>query len=286
MTASEFSNQFDVLYNNITSNQAPGLNEYEKSVFLTKAQNELVKNYFLPQSNPKQAGFDGNPKRQIDFSKLIVSRNAAYVHLSYEEPYPDPRGFMFSFSDFDSEDAETPMPILYLINESIQLLDETQVVANKKTEGIRQIIALDYTEYTRLMSKPFKEPLKNQAWRLMAGKNSNGSTLVNVVLTSADKSVYGAEDHQGSEYFLPRINYKLRYVKYPIPIILTDLSASFSDLSIEGKQGTAAEGYAEGFCCELDESIHEEILQRAVELAKVAWEGNVQTVVEAGNRSE
>ena len=35
MTITEFSNQFDVLYNNITSNQAPGLNEYEKSVFLT-----------------------------------------------------------------------------------------------------------------------------------------------------------------------------------------------------------------------------------------------------------
>jgi len=37
MTVEEFSNQFDVLFNNITSNAAPGLNEYEKSVFLTKA---------------------------------------------------------------------------------------------------------------------------------------------------------------------------------------------------------------------------------------------------------
>ena len=38
MTLAEFSDQFDVLYNNITSNQAPGLNEYEKSVVLTKAE--------------------------------------------------------------------------------------------------------------------------------------------------------------------------------------------------------------------------------------------------------
>ena len=37
MTTPEFSNEFDVLYNNIMSNAAPGLNEYEKSVFLTKA---------------------------------------------------------------------------------------------------------------------------------------------------------------------------------------------------------------------------------------------------------
>ena len=43
MTNNEFSNEFDVLYQNITSNQAPGLDEYEKSVFLSKAQDEIVK---------------------------------------------------------------------------------------------------------------------------------------------------------------------------------------------------------------------------------------------------
>lgn len=46
MTIQEFSNQFDVLFNNITSNEAPGVNEYEKSIFLTKAQDEVVKNHF------------------------------------------------------------------------------------------------------------------------------------------------------------------------------------------------------------------------------------------------
>lgn len=33
MTNLEFSNQFEVLYNNITSNQAPGLDNYEKVYF-------------------------------------------------------------------------------------------------------------------------------------------------------------------------------------------------------------------------------------------------------------
>lgn len=46
MTNLEFSREFDILYNNITSNQAPSLNSYEKSVFLTEAeeqyQQELV----------------------------------------------------------------------------------------------------------------------------------------------------------------------------------------------------------------------------------------------------
>lgn len=42
MTLKEFSLEFDILYDNISSNQAPGLTEYEKSVFLTQAQDALV----------------------------------------------------------------------------------------------------------------------------------------------------------------------------------------------------------------------------------------------------
>ena len=41
-TCEEWSLEFDLLYQNITSNQAPGLNEYEKSVFLTRAQEAVV----------------------------------------------------------------------------------------------------------------------------------------------------------------------------------------------------------------------------------------------------
>lgn len=42
MTPTEFSTEFDILYNNLASNAAPPLNEYEKSVFLTKAQLDIV----------------------------------------------------------------------------------------------------------------------------------------------------------------------------------------------------------------------------------------------------
>ena len=70
MTLPEFNTNFDLLYNNIASNQAPGLDEYEKSVFLTNAQLELVKNYFNPKGNKYQEGFDQSPKRQLDFSTI------------------------------------------------------------------------------------------------------------------------------------------------------------------------------------------------------------------------
>lgn len=51
MTTQEFSNEFDVLYNNIMSNSAPGLNEYEKSVLLTQAQEALVLDIYNGQFN-------------------------------------------------------------------------------------------------------------------------------------------------------------------------------------------------------------------------------------------
>ena len=53
------------------------------------------------------------------------------------------------------------------------------------------------------------------------------------------------------------------------------------DLSINGE--------TEMMTCELNDIVHEAILQRAVELAKIAYGGNLQEatqVVEMGKRSE
>jgi len=36
----------------------------------------------------------------------------------------------------------------------------------------------------------------------------------------------------------------------------------------------------------LPEELHEEILQRAVEIAKGVWQGDIQSTIELGNRSE
>lgn len=254
------SNLFDVLYNNITSNQAPGLNEYEKSVFLTKAQDEIVKNYFLPQSNPKQAGFDGNPKRQIDFSMLMSE--AVGIDMQQSQGSVDPRAITYKM----------PNDIMYIINESIIFTSNE----GQDIEGIRQVIPLSYEEYTRLMSKPFKYPLKQQAWRIMVKPASVPAVpYADVILTNTDKAMY-----TGSGY---DIIYKIRYVMRPVPIILVNLTDNFGeDLKIHGIS-TASD-------CMLDPEIHEEIVQRAVELAKVAWTAtgndNAQMVLQAGQRSE
>lgn len=42
MTNKEFDTQFDIFYNNIASNAAPSVTPYEKSVFLTQAQRDII----------------------------------------------------------------------------------------------------------------------------------------------------------------------------------------------------------------------------------------------------
>lgn len=288
MTVTEFSNQFDLLFNNITSNQAPGLNEYEKSVFLTKAQDEVVKNYFEvdSQGNTVKKGFDDTAIRQMDFSDLIMSKSfteAQSSDKSYLEPDVDPRALVYKISKSDG--------VYIIINESLNLMDHQE--GRSIVKGIRQVIPVKYTEYMRLMSKPFKEPLKNTAWRIISkGRegdadvdtttgdptltDKNVSSKIEIVTTSADRNKYRKNGERDT------IVYNIRYVKRPRPIILTDLSDTFGeDLTING--------YNKAMTCELNESTHEAILQRAVELAKVAWAGNLneaQLEVEAGKRSE
>ena len=267
MDITEFSNQFDVLYNNITSNQAPGLNEYEKSVFLTKAQNEIVKNYFTANSkgNNIGQGFDDSAKRQADFSCLMktwTTTSPSSLPSGCEKI--DPRSTIYTY----------PPDVFIIINEAL--------ASNSTTNSLNvyQVIPLRYDEYTRLMSKPYKRPLKNQAWRL--------------INYGADSTKY-AELIAGPNITFSSFNYRVRYIRFPHPIIVGDLDGLSIDNHVYNEDESeyiAPDGTAHGKCagCELDPIIHEDILQRAVELAKVAWtatgQDNAQMVLQAGQRSE
>ena len=238
MTNPEFSNEFDVLYNNIMSNAAPGLDEYEKSVFLTKAQDEIVKNYFNPKGNKYQEGFDGNEKRQIDFSMILRSKSIS-------------TGFSNGTFDDRSKAITLPSDILMILNEYVL------VTRDDSTQKVRlTIVPLEYKEYSRLMSKPYKRPLKWQAWRLL--NNSSVSHSAEIITGPNDTLV----------------SYNIRYIKRPQAIILTNL------------EGVTLDGKNRQQTCELDPILHQEILQRAVELAKAAYTGDVNSQVQMGQRSE
>ena len=233
----EFSNEFDVLYNNTMSNAAPGLNEYEKSVFLTKSQEEIVKNHFNPNGNKYREGLDDSPKRQIDFSELIKVA---------EGTIKDSPSTTF---DKRAKVYDLPEDVFIVINESVET-----------DKGPKQILPISYTEYTRLMSKPYKEPVKYQAWRLITTSVNN---ITVELIVNSNETI--------SEY-------KVRYIRRPAPIITADLSSDYGDVSINGKSEISE--------CELNPTIHQEILQRAVELAKSAYIGDISSTVQLGERSE
>lgn len=350
MTVEEMDNMFDVLYNNITSNQAPGLNAYEKSIFLTKAQDEIVKNYFSPKSkgNNLQEGFDDSPKRQIDFSKIMETMTTTV----FGTPTFDARSNVKSVA-FKKK-------MMLIINEVVDVVRST----NNDSTITLQVVPVKYDEYSRLMSKPYKRPLKYQAWRLITNnaiyvedkvsnlysylrseglikssftyeafrehfpdgitKDSEVTEEITTMISvsgseirwyiSIDGYCLSSEDTIGTNVAIKFTanqraailaliqeaqkttgeslsvmelipgpsdtitKYTVRYIRRPNPIIVADLDG----LTIEGED-TISE-------CELDDSIHEEIVQRAVELAKIAWtttgQDNVQLVMQAGQRSE
>lgn len=238
MTNPEFEDQFDVLYNSITSNQAPGLDIYEKSVFLTKAQDEVIKSYFDPRSNKVMEGFDGSERRQIDFSR--ITKTGSFD--TFEDALYDPRG--------NSKSTTIPSDVLMFLNERVEVTR-----AGSTNPVYLTVIPIQYNEYNRLMSKPFKRPLYYQAWRVL---NYSDASKADLVVGPSDIIT----------------KYSIRYVRRPNPIVLGDLEG----LSIEGVSNNSE--------CEVDPILHPEILQRAVEFAKAVYIGDLQSQIALGQASQ
>lgn len=228
----EWSVEFDVMWNNLMSNQAPGLNEYEKSVCLTNAQEQLVLDYLSPKTNIKGEGFDDGLIRQSDFSTLIVTDvMASFTPTKKLDARPTTKYYKYPASD-----------ILIVLNEMC-----TETVNDRTLNYV--VVPISYDEYMRLMSKPFKYPLKGQAWRLISGL----STTPTVELVAR---------------FSGTVTYVLRYVRRPAPIILGYAGHTISP-TIENLDGSTQTASSQP--CELPEHLHQEILRRAVNLAKTAW---------------
>jgi len=304
----EFADQFDVLYNNVTSNQAPGLNAYEKSIFLTKAQDDIIKSYFNPKENKTFEGFDGSEKRQIDFSMLIRTKKLSigYNLKDGKIDYTSPEDKYIPYLDnhnnsirINIEDVittthkikkEIPLykknidkdgnityeeygstlqeldsvtlkePIMFIINEFVDV-SRHHIIEDSKTDKLKgdvrcSVIPLTYDEYAKMMSKPYKRPAQYQTWRLIVDADE---CFELIPATSTDKI----------------IDYFIRYVKRPNPIILEDIK----------DDNVTINGVSEQTTCELDPILYPEIIQRAVELAKAHYQGDLATIIQVGANS-
>ena len=225
MTNKEFAYEFDIKYNSIAGPSAPGLNLYEKSVFLTASQLELVKTYIGPL-NKYGDSFEGSSKRRADLRELVSHYETTPVKA------------VDGITD-NSYEVKLPENLFITVYE----------VGYFKPQGCDdslklEIVPVKYDELNSYLENPFRGPLKERGLRV---DRETGNTR------RAELIVFDGID-----------SYKIRYIKYPSPIVLTNLGGiSTLPLSIDG--------VVEETPCELDEELHREILDRAVELAMLSY---------------
>ena len=225
MTVAEFSTEFDILYDNISSSSAPGLDVYEKSVYLTTAQFEIVKAAYCGY-NPLKRSFEGDEQKRRELSELVKDfKSAAFITSSK------------SLST-KSKLVNIPADVMYIVYEAADLSN------NCGKRVTVEVNPISYDDLNSSMKNPFRKPNGKRVFRLDISKDA---TLKNVELVSE----------------VPLISYSMRYVKYPSPIVLANFEL---DASVAGL-GLTVNGLNQIKQCELDESIHREILNRAVELA-------------------
>ncbi len=247
MTTLEFSNEFDISYDNVASKNAPGLDLYEKSVYLTRAQLELVKNKYNPKGNKYNSGFEGSQKRINDLKELV-------------EPYSSSTFFQNSNNiSSTAKFTKVPNDLFLIIYENIEFDTTNTCLQNRKIK----VVPKTHDEYNRQISNPFKKPSEELVWRLEISKQGE------------DKIVE-------IESTIPVKNYYCRYIKFPKPIILTDLSSGdFTEM------GLSIDGFTNEQGCELHESVHPEIINRAVEMAVLDYkDGRLESKVQLNLRNE
>ena len=226
MTTQEFSNEFDVLYNNIMSNKAPGLDEYEKSIFLTLAQEALVTELYN--------SFENNEAASRYLNNLVTNYTVV----------PDLNNA--SATGIPTYSVKLPKELMYIVYENAFIDDngEYRAHASEKKTDI-SVVTLD--SLPRIYDNPFKGPSNKRTLRINSG-NDNIE-----LITMEDKAV---------------TKYNAKYIRRPNPIILTDLDSIDSEISINGITSQTE--------CELDSTLHIQILTNAVTLAKQAFVNNTR----------
>lgn len=158
MTVQEFSNEFDILFNNITSNQAPGLDEYEKSVFLTNAQEEVVLSLYNGK-NQFGDSFEKTEELRRNLSSLMHTESLT-KDISLDTIHA-----LSTKSSF----YKLPLDLWFITYECITDSDN----------NIIEVIPTTQDEYHRIRKNPFKGVNKKRALRL-----DYNSTIVEVICDS------------------------------------------------------------------------------------------------------
>lgn len=194
MTIQEFSNGFDTLINSYRrfkdfdkQEQLDSIefDEYEKSFYLTKAQEEVIINFYNGK-NPYGDSFESTEEMRRYLENLVKTR----VFSSEEQV----NGIRVSAN---SVFFRLPNDVAFITLEQVIYDDKALGCYNGSTAAVYPVTQ---DEYSRVKDNPFRGPTKYKVIRLDSGEN-----IVELV----------------TKYNIG--SYLLRYLARPKPIILEDL---------------------------------------------------------------
>lgn len=236
MTEQEFSDQFDILvdsykrFKSLDDRQildSIEFNEYEKSVFLTKSQETLIKECY--SGTVTGISFEQTEKLREELDALIVQEsmakqsNTTTTTNSTLNPYKKDK---YKHSLYKHKDNSNCWYIIYE-----QVIFEGDDPCIKDT--VADVLPVTHDEYSRIVKNPFRGPNSRRVLRLNPAQDK-----IELV------SLYDIS------------NYIVRYIKKPEPIVLEALP-----------NGLTIDGIGTSQTCKLSESLHQLILDGAVRLA-------------------
>lgn len=207
MTIPEFSDNFTTklnshdfvpLFGEPSSRQEIVCDEYEKSVFLTEAQNDIVVNLY----NGKNAygdSFESTEEIRRYLAPLVVD----YKHGPITGSSGHPIGKNVKYFSLPSD-------LWFIVYEALNVTD------SRCGDMALSIVPVTHDEYHRIKNNPFRGPNNRRALRLDL-TDEEGEVMVEIICN---------RNYDNPEYFV-------RYIRKPAPIILTDLTDS--GLTIGGR---------------------------------------------------
>jgi hypothetical protein len=182
MTSIEMQERFLILYDKVTNFDAPGYEDEEISILLTKAQERVFSTYYNILGNKFQEGFEATEARRKELKELVVGTALTVPSASQANVLPN--GVFF----------DLPSDCLFAISEEVTLASFNPCLAGKRV----RVRPITHDEYSININNPFKKPDGDIVWRLdySGGKHE----LITVSGTTI-------------------ATYHLRYVKRLTPII-------------------------------------------------------------------
>lgn len=157
MDTDQLSIEFDILYNNISSNQAPGLNLLEKSTFLTQGKEDVVKQLYSGNAGP----FEQTEEVSQYLRTLVKQENYTVQEI------PNVKGIQYNFD---------LQPDCWVI-----VYEQAEVLIDGCSENTHIVVKpIAHDDFAKMMDDPFRKPDRRNIYRMLIG---------NTAQLFADKSV-------------------------------------------------------------------------------------------------